>query len=230
MDKNNKKYATVNGSLYNKKKNNLIAYPGGRTSSYKVSKGTKYIGNQSFSGATVKNIGYKAFENCKNLNNITIPSSVSFIDAKAFDNTKYYNTSKHWYKGQLYVANCVVDSKTNIKSANLKSGTRLIAKEAYYNRKNLKSVKLSNKLQYINDRAFLNCNKVKSAVLPKSIKYVGKKAIGYKITTVYADVDSFLEYYQKMILARDNFTLYVYKNTAGNRYAKGNAFNYKVIK
>lgn len=56
MDKNNKKYATVNGSLYNKKKNNLIAYPGGRTSSYKVSKGTKYIGNQSFSGATVKKI------------------------------------------------------------------------------------------------------------------------------------------------------------------------------
>lgn len=239
VDKNNKKYATVNGSLYNKKKNNLIAYPGGRTSSYKVSKGTKYIGNQSFSGATVKkvvlpntvkNIGYKAFENCKNLNNITIPSSVSFIDAKVFDNTKYYNTSKYWYKGQLYVANCVVDSKEDIKSADLKSGTRLIAKEAYYNRKNLKSVKLSNKLQYINDRAFLNCNKVKSAVLPKSIKYVGKKAIGYKITTVYADVDSFLEYYQRMILARDDFTLYVYKNTAGNRYAKGNAFNYKVIK
>lgn len=56
VDKNNKKYATVNGSLYNKKKNNLIAYPGGRTSSYKVSKGTKYIGNQSFSGATVKKI------------------------------------------------------------------------------------------------------------------------------------------------------------------------------
>lgn len=165
MDKNNKKYATVNGSLYNKKKNNLIAYPDGRTSSYKVSKGTKYIGNQSFSGATVKkvvlpntvkNIGYKAFENCKNLNNITIPGSVSFIDAKAFNNTKYYNTSKYWYKGQLYVANCVVDSKENIKSANLKSNTRLIA--------------------------------------------------------------------------RDNFTLYVYKNTAGNRYAKGNTFNYKVIK
>lgn len=240
VDKNNKNFANVNGSLYNKNKDTLITYPCGKGSSYSVAKGTKYIGERAFSNATVKKItlpntvnkiNTKAFENCTNLNNISIPTSVTYIASGAFNNTKYYNTAKNWNGGQLYISNCIVSSKKNIKKANVKAGTRLIASGTYSDRKNLSSVTLPNGLKYINSNAFLNCEKVTKVTLPKSLKKIGTHALGYThgyVRTAYTDYS--YEPYAEMTLASDTITLNVYKNSVGYKYAKNSYLNYELVK
>ncbi len=81
---------------------------------------------------------------------------------------EYYKTSKNWYKDQLYVSNCVVAAKKNIKAVSLKSSTRLIAKFAYDSNK-VTTIKLPNGIKYINTSAFYYCDKLKKITLPKSL-------------------------------------------------------------
>ena len=166
VDKNNKKFSSVRGILYNKKGETLLLFPNNKALTYNLPGCTKYIANNAFSYSNIKKvtlpnkvrkINSEAFLNCKNLYSVNIPSSVTYVGSKAFNNTKYYNTSKNWYKGQLYVSDCVVDSKKNIKTATLKSNTRLIAEKSYYENKYLTSIKVSNKLKYIGSYAFNDC-------------------------------------------------------------------------
>lgn len=238
VDKNNKKYTTVNGSVYNKKKDTLVIYPCGRTSSYTVAKGTKYIDKKSFLGATVKKVVLpntvkkiysEAFAQCENLNNIYIPSSVTYIAPGAFKYSKYYNTEKYWSDGQLYVSNCVVESRENVKKANIKSGTRLIASGTYKGRRNLKSVTLPKSIKYINSNAFLNCNKLNKMTLPSSLKSIGNRAIGYVDVEVSTDYASYPYIKNQMTLIKDDLSLKVYKNTVGYKYAVKNVINYKTV-
>ena len=132
------------------------------------------------------------------------------VGAKAFNNTKYYNTSKNWYKGQLYISNCVVASKKNIKSVSLKSNTRLIASSSYIENKYIKTLTIPNSVKYINDYAFYDCYKLRKVTLNKSLKKIGDG--NFEKST------------------SESCVLYVYKNSVGHKYAKYYKYNYKIIK
>ena len=69
--KNSSVYSSVDGVLFNKAQDTLIAYPIGKAGDYQIPDGVTSIGNKAF--------GY-----CKGLTNITIPESVTWIDDKAF--------------------------------------------------------------------------------------------------------------------------------------------------
>ena len=148
--------------------------------------------------------------NCKNLYSVNIPSSVTYVGAKAFNNTEYYNTSKNWYKDQLYISNCVVASKKNIKSVSLKSNTRLIASSSYIENKYIKTLTIPNSVKYINDYAFYDCYKLRKVTLNKSLKKIGDG--NFEKST------------------SESCVLYVYKNSVGHKYAKKNNLQYKIIK
>ena len=144
--------------------------------------------------------------NCKNLYSVNIPSSVTSVGENVFKNTKYYNTSKNWYKGQLYISNCVVASKKNIKSVSLKSNTRLIASSSYIENKYIKTLTIPNSVKYINDYAFYDCYKLRKVTLNKSLKKIGDG--NFEKST------------------SESCVLYVYKNSVGHKYAKYYKYNY----
>ena len=73
VSKDNKKYSSVNGVLFNKDKTELITYPAGKTDS-------EYVIPDS-----VTSIGWYAFENCTSLTSVTIPNSVTSIGYGAFE-------------------------------------------------------------------------------------------------------------------------------------------------
>ncbi len=214
VSKDNKTFSSVRGMLYNKNGDKLILFPMNKATSYSLPKGTKTIGKSAFENGkikkitlpnTLKKIDGAAFLNCKNLYSINIPSSVTEINANILRGTKYYKTSKNWYKDQLYVSNCVVAAKKNIKAVSLKSSTRLIAKFAYDSNK-VTTVKLPNGIKYINTSAFYYCDKLKKITLPKSLVSIGDGAFAYGVT------------------------FYVYKNSVGYEYAKNSYNKYKIIK
>ena len=218
VSKDNKTFSSVRGMLYNKKGDTLLLFPLNKATSYSLPKGTKIIGKSAFEDSkiqkitlpnTLKKIYGAAFLNCKDLYSINIPSSVTEINANILRGTKYYKTSKNWYKDQLYVSNCVVAAKKNIKAVSLKSSTRLIAKFAYDSNK-VTTVKLPNGIKYINTSAFYYCDKLKKITLPKSLVSIGDGAFAYGVT------------------------FYVYKNSVGYEYAKNtyclSPNKYKIIK
>ncbi len=93
VDKDNSKYSSIDGVLYDKDATILMQCPGGKTS-ITIPNTVKTIGDGAFWGcinlisftipASVENIGENAFQWCKNLATLTIPNSVIHIGEYAF--------------------------------------------------------------------------------------------------------------------------------------------------
>ena len=99
VDKDNSKYYSIDGNLFNKDKLILIQYALGKTEkSYIVPNGVTSIGAGAFEYCehltsieipnSVTSIGADAFGYCKNLTSIKIPTSVTSIGDYAFEYCK----------------------------------------------------------------------------------------------------------------------------------------------
>lgn len=94
--KDNPKYASENGVLFNKDKTELVAYPAGKSDAeYRIPESVTSIGYGAFNrcvsltsitmGDRVTDIDAYAFYRCESLTNITIPNGVTSIGFSAFD-------------------------------------------------------------------------------------------------------------------------------------------------
>lgn len=102
--KNNKKYSSANGVLFDKKKTILLSYPAGKTNKiYAIPK-------------TVVKINYNAFSLCKKLTTLKIPKSVkciernngtnyTFFQCIKLKNVYYNGTKTNWNKIYYYEEN-----------------------------------------------------------------------------------------------------------------------------
>ncbi|MEI6577835.1 MAG: leucine-rich repeat domain-containing protein [Eubacteriales bacterium] len=137
IDAGNPNYAGENDVLFNKSKMELIQYPCGKTgSSYKIPN-------------SVKRIGDKAFDECKDLKSIIIPNSVKSIGDKAF-------------------SLC-----SGLTSVILPNSVKSIGKEAFEYCSALKNVTIPNSMTSIGDSAFYSCTKLTSIIVPDSVKSIG---------------------------------------------------------
>ena len=89
----NNYFRTVNGVLFNKNKENLVAYPANGEKVYTVPEGVKIIEKYAFWGcgvtevilsSSVTTIGEEAFRSCSELTKITLPAVISKIDPNNF--------------------------------------------------------------------------------------------------------------------------------------------------
>ena len=210
----NQNYVSVNGVLYDKNKTVIIRYPAGKKDkSYSILDG-------------VMGICACAFETCVNLESITLPDSVTVMGLSVFNGCKSLTTINVAAGNQNFVSvNGVLydKDKTAIiryparkkdKNYNILNSVRFVHNNAFEDCTNLTSITIPNSVTSIESDAFGGCTSLTSIVIPKSVTSISFWAhLGY-------DND----YYQI-----DNFKIYCYSGTAGEKYAKDNRFNYEII-
>ena len=198
VDPNNKRYSSLDGVLFDKKKTTLICYPPGKPdTSYTVPDNVTSIDYFSFHGCSaltqvtipdsVTEIGDSAFTNCICLQQVTIPDSVTSIGDSAF-----------W--GCSALTNVTIpDSVTSIDN------------ETFYACRSLTSMTIPGSVTSVGDYAFCDCIALKSVTIPASVTEIGQNAFGQL-------------YYVKTAA----FTIHGEAGTAAEAYAEENGFPFVV--
>lgn len=152
----------------------------------------------------VTSIGYGAFYHCDDLANVSIPNTVTDIEAHAFENTPYMNNFISnvsggdflivgdgiliAYKGQSATVNipngvkkiapCAFMNNISISNLSLPDSVTDIGDDAFRGCNVLTSVAGGNNLKNIGDRAFMGCP-ISTMVIPASVENIGLRAIDY---------------------------------------------------
>lgn len=105
--------------------------------------------------SSIKKIGWAAFENCSNLASITVPNSVVSIEEYAFEGC------------------------SSLTSFNIPDGITEIADGTFWGCSSLTSIDIPNSVQSIGDDAFYECSKLESVSLPEYMTYIGRFAFGW---------------------------------------------------
>ena len=247
----NANYASVDGVVYDKKKTTLYLCPEGKSSNcYNIPKGVKTIGNSAFLGCkkikgvkipdTVTIIEGSAFSDCTALKSVTIPNSVEFIGSHAFYNCKNLTKAKLSNK-VTDIAYGSFSGCTSLKEVKIPNSVKSIKMEAFKDCKNLKSVSLSSSLSMIDFGVFWGCKALTSIVIPNGVKTIydlaffdctGLKSVKIPYTAEDISSKAFGYYYntntKKKAKIKD-FKIYGKKDSAAQKYAKGNGFAFVAV-
>lgn len=157
----------------------------------------------------VKSIGRDAFVRSRNLEKITLPSSLESIGQQQFNQLDLltgYRYDNAFYLGNdndPYIAifgsadssavSCTIHSSTRfildcglantgIESIVIPEGVVYIGNNAFTGCKNLKTVKLPDSLRYLDEYCFSSCESLEELVIPDGVEYVGQSILGYCIS------------------------------------------------
>lgn len=160
VDSNNLNFSSDNGVLFNKDKTEIIRFASGRKENSYV------IPNK------VKTIGAYAFMNCENLNNITIPESVTRINKGAFEST---GLTALTIPESVKVLDEEAFMFLQVSELKLPSGIKSISKGLFEGSR-IESIEIPNGVATIGKNAFRWCSELKKVTIPASVKKIEKCA------------------------------------------------------
>lgn len=101
-------------------------------------------------------IAENAFYDCRQLDNVYIPKTVTNIGQHAFFHTKIYDNDAKWINNVLYIDDCIIDTRGDkvTKAYNIENGTRLIADGAFSSCRYLESISIPESVMYIGSNCF----------------------------------------------------------------------------
>ena len=180
------------------------------------------IGDKAFFGCTsltditipgsVTMIGNAAFVGCKSLTDITISDGVTMIGNKAFSGctslTDITIPGSVTMIGDHVFAGC-----TSLTDITIPGSVTMIGNAAFGSCTSLTDITIPDSVTSIGGSAFYNCPKLINVTIPDSVTNIGDYAFGFD------------ENDEKI----DGFKIYCYGGTAGERYAKDNGFEYKIL-
>ena len=102
---------------------------------------------------------------------------------------------------------------TNLTSITIPNGITKICGWTFNGCISLNSVKIPDSVTEIGNSAFYCCDSLKSLTIPRGVTQIGSYAIGF------VGLEN----------KTDGFKIYCYSNTAGEKYAKNNGFDYELI-
>jgi hypothetical protein len=181
----NPAYSTLDGVLFNKDHDRLIAYPSGNRGSYIVPGSVAEIGDWAFSGCSgltsvtmgsaVTSLGAGAFEGCTGLTSITIPDSVTGIFWLIFNGCTGL-TNVTLPTGMTFIGYGAFLGCTGLTSLTMPDSVTEIEDFAFQGCIGLKSLTIPNSVTIISYGAFESCSGLRSATIPSSVTEIGEKA------------------------------------------------------
>lgn len=166
---------------------------------HEIKPGTENICDNAFYGCTqlteirfpesLKTVGSYAFYNCKNLQNVYIPTLEMWYDTE-FNG---YTASPLYYASNLYANNVLItdikipETITEIKpylfygykgllSVTIPDKVKSIGEYAFYDCVNLETIEMGNGVTNIREDAFCNCKKLNEVLIPDSVISIGNSA------------------------------------------------------
>lgn len=186
VSKDNQKYASIDGVLYNKNLTTIIKVPSGyKLEEYHIPENTRIIGNNCFKKcSTLKHIiipdsiieiGFFAFCYCSSLRSINIPNSVKEVKAYVFGGCSTLqsidlpNSISEIPEG--FLVKC-----TSLKTIDIPSSVNKIGKNAFSECSSLEVIDIPNSVKVIESNAFRGCTSLQSIHIPGSVTKIGHHA------------------------------------------------------
>lgn len=175
------KYTVVNNEIASK-----AYYGSSNMNGYKFPENISVINDFAFARSNIRavsipnsvtTIGYGAFYHCDDLENITIPTTVTEIEPFAFDNTKWMENWKKSGQEFLIVGDGILLAYNGGDShITIPDGVKEIAPYAFYKHNGLLSVSMPDSLLEIGEAAFCGCTNLKEVFGGTNVKVIKDRA------------------------------------------------------
>ncbi|MBR6960329.1 MAG: leucine-rich repeat domain-containing protein, partial [Clostridiales bacterium] len=188
----NTTFSSLDGSLYSKDQDELIAYASGKTDAYfEVPESVSTIGPEAFDGSGsienvylgqgLQSVGSLAFINCPKLLSFEVHSdnmAFSVSEGALFDATgseiirycpAYSDTQYDFANNTIKVAPGAFEGCTKLTSVNFSDGMIAIGNSAFYGCTGLVTADIPESVAYIGDSAFAGCSSLTSSAIPSGI-------------------------------------------------------------
>lgn len=204
VDNKNTKYSSIDGVLFNKEQDTLVACPGGKKGTYAVPDKVIHIGDWAFSGCaslisltlpeSIRTIGDISFEGCTNLVSINIPNSLVEIGMSAFRNCSSL-TSISLPVGITCIKERAFDGCSSLVSFIIPETVIEIESFAFNGCSSIVSFDIPEKVLFIRHGAFGNCSLLTSISIPKSVDIIESCAFQncHNLTSIYLNWEKITE-------------------------------------
>jgi len=133
-------------------------------------------------GYPVTRIQQNAFDNCRNLTNVVIPSDIT-IDDDAFSNcnSSMYILKYRVSNGKATITDCILENRADVVIPSIigEYPVTSIGDYAFYSCESLRNVTIPNSVTSIGDDAFYSCKSLTSVTIPNSVTSIGDDAFAY---------------------------------------------------
>ena len=198
-----------------------------------------YVIPAEIDGKRVTKIDNAAFSDCKNLESITIPDSVTSIGWSAFSGCRGLK-SVAIPKSVIEIGSYAFEDCSSLTSIIIPDGMTSISEHAFDGCESLTSVKIPDNVTSIGDLSFYRCTSLENVTIPNKVKTIGICAFGdctsltnitipKSVTSIESDAFGYYYCYTNLCEKLDNFKIYCYPGTAGEQYAKDNGFDYELV-
>jgi len=195
VNSNNQYYSSIDGNLLNKQGTEFIQYADGNPRvAYTIPNGVNKVLDSAFSSDnlisvtipnSVTDIDAYAFFCCSNLENISMPDSLIHIGREAFGGTAYYRDAANWEDNVLYLGHYLIVASNLFGEYKIKDGTICIGDWAINNSPDLLSLVLPDTLLGIGCGICSGCEKITSLKIPDSVRYISDNAFVGNLNYLY---------------------------------------------